>query len=167
MSTAEDYVVDGPPAADVPTDPVELDRFIDWRLRRIRQEREQQLRNTDIARAEIERYTKWLDEANATHQHSIDYLTEQVRMAVLSGYDFGKKKSRKLPNGTIGFSLKGGGVSITDMAAAVAFAREVGIEVKESVGVSKVKEYMESTGKPLPFVEVEEKRDVFYVKVEG
>jgi hypothetical protein len=149
----------------VPTDPVELDRFIDWRLRRIRQEREQQLRNTDIARAEIERYTKWLDEANATHQHSIDYLTEQVRMAVLSGYDFGKKKSRKLPNGTIGFRVKGGRTTISDMAAAVAFAREHGVPLKESVGVTELKEYIESTGAELPFVEVEPKSDEFYVKV--
>jgi hypothetical protein len=153
-----------PPAGDVPADPVELDRWIDWRLRRIAQERAQMERNTDIARAEIERYTRWLDEANATHANSIAWLEGQVEQAA-RGYDFGKKKSRRLPHGTFGYRQAGGRATIMDMAAAVAFARQHDVPVKESVSTAELKAFIESTGAELPFVEIEPKQDHFYVKV--
>lgn len=166
MSTAEQSIDIGPSFDEAPADPVELDRWIDWRLRRIQQLVQQQKKNAEVVRTEIEKLTEWRDGENASLQRSIDWFEQQV-VAAAHGYDFGDKKSRKLPHGTFGKRLVGGRTVITDMAAAVAFAREKGVPVKvvESVMVSDIKEYIESTGESLPFVEQDEKRDEYYVKV--
>jgi sugar phosphate isomerase/epimerase len=173
MSTAEQYAgieIGGPSTSEAPPDDaVERDRWIDWRLRRIRQELEAIGRNNALANAEIERYTKWREDANAGHVRTIEWLEEQVRLAAM-GYEFpGKAKSRKLPSGAFGFRAAGGRTVINDMAAAVEFAREKGIPVKvtETVGVTEMKEYIESTGDVPEFVEQEPKVDKFFVRMEG
>jgi hypothetical protein len=162
MSAAE-YEVSAPDT-DIPANPVELDRWIGWRLRRIANERAEMDRNMAVAKAEIERYTAWLEEENAGHARSIEWLESQIRAAAQT-YDFGSKRSRKLAEGTFGFRTTPGKTAITDPDAAVAFAKEHGIPVKESVGVREIKEYIDSTGEALPFVEQTPPVDTFYVKV--
>jgi hypothetical protein len=149
-----------------PSDPIALDMFIDWRLRRIAQERAEIARNTAVAQAEIARYQQWLEDANSSHHATIAWLESQLR-EVARVYDFHGKKSRKLPHGTIGFRQQGGRTTILNMEAAIAFAREHAIPVKvtETVSTTAIKEYIESTGETLPFVEVEPKVDAFYVKI--
>jgi type IV secretory pathway VirJ component len=161
MSAAE-YEVNAPDT-DIPANPVELDRWIGWRLRRIANERAEMDRNMAVAKAEVERYTAWLEEENASHARSIEWLESQVRAAAQT-YDFGSKRSRKLAEGTFGFRTTPGKTAITDPDAAVAFAKAKGIPVKESVGVREIKEWIDSTGEVPEFVEQTPPVDTFYVK---
>jgi phage host-nuclease inhibitor protein Gam len=153
-------------SVNAPHDPVELDRWIGFRLRRIAQLKEEIERNHAIAQAEIDRYTTWRDDQNRSLLSSVHYLEDQIRMASLA-YDFGTKKSRTLAEGTFGYQQTGGSVKITNMTAAVVWAKQHGYEdsIKETIGVKPIKEYIESTGEAPEFVEVEPKVDAFYVKV--
>jgi phage host-nuclease inhibitor protein Gam len=151
---------------DIPTGLVELDAWLEWRLQKLASIRAEMERNQAVAQGEHDRITSWLDEQNATLQRNAEWLQDQIHQASLA-YDFGSKKSRKLPSGTFGFEQRGGSVKITDMAAAVRWAKEHGFadSVKETIGVTPIKQYIESTGETPAFVTVEPKVDHFYVKV--
>jgi hypothetical protein len=113
----------------------------------------------------LEAVANWLAEENAIKQRQVDYLTTQIRaFAPRYPYERGKK-SRKLPWGRLGSKKVGGALEILDMEAAVKFAREHGMPVKEEVGKTPLKEYIEATGKTLPFVEVDPKRDEYFVEI--
>jgi hypothetical protein len=113
----------------------------------------------------LEIVANWLAEENAAKLRTIAYLEQQIRVyAPRYPYERGKK-SRKLPWGKLGSKLVGGALTIIDMDAAVKFAREHGMPVKEEVGKTPLKEYIESTGETLPFVEVDPKRDEYFVEI--
>jgi hypothetical protein len=155
-------------AEAAPSNPRELDGWIGWRLRRIAAARAEMEHNMAVARAEIEKYTRWVEEENAGHARTIEWMESQIRAAAMS-YDFGTKRSRRLADGTFGFRTTPGKLTITDPVEAVEFARMRGIPVKvvESVGVRELKEFIDSTGETLPFVEQTPPTDTFFVRVDA
>jgi hypothetical protein len=107
----------------------------------------------------------WVADENAGKQKQFDYLTARIR-ALAGHYPYERnRKSRKLPWGKLGSRKAGGALTIVDMAAAVAFAREKGMPITETVGKTPIKEYVNSTGERLDFVEVEPVREEYFVEI--
>lgn len=83
---------------------VDTDEKANWALRKIKQFQEQQKENTALAEAEIEKIDEWLKSENEKLQGDIDYFTSLVaEYAIKKREDDPKFKSKKLPNGRMGF----------------------------------------------------------------
>ena len=83
---------------------VDTDEKANWALRKIKQFQEQQKENTALAEAEIEKIDAWLKSENEKLQGDIDYFTSLVaEYAIKKREDDPKFKSKKLPNGRMGF----------------------------------------------------------------
>lgn len=129
----------------IPTDPVQRDAEIDAALERLAELEAEVEQNNQIAERRMDTIRLWRDAENERLSGNLDYWRMRIN-ALVTGYDFGKKKSRNLPHGTFGTRQKGGGIEIIDADAALAFAKSKGIPLKESVGKTALKEWHESTG---------------------
>lgn len=77
----------------------------------------------------------------------------------------GKKKSRRLPNGVLGYRTRPAAVHVTDPAAALAWAREnVPGAVTESLDKKAMGDALLANGQSVPFVDFQPAGDVFYIK---
>lgn len=75
----------------------------DWVLSKIAKCRARMQENEAYAKKQIEKFTTWLDEVNAMENESISYFENVLKPYLESAIVGTKKKSVKLPNGTIGF----------------------------------------------------------------
>src|SRR5699024_8511341 len=80
------------------------DKKANWVLRKIKENNEQKIKNTEIAEEEIYKIEEWLDQVNQPLERNNDYL-----QGLLAEYAMQKKqenpkiKSLKLPNGNLQF----------------------------------------------------------------
>lgn len=75
----------------------------DWVLGKIAKCRARMQENEVYAKKQIEKFTTWLEEVNAMENESISYFEIVLQPYLESAIAGTKKKSVKLPNGTIGF----------------------------------------------------------------
>jgi phage host-nuclease inhibitor protein Gam len=77
----------------------------------------------------------------------------------------GKRKSKTLPHGVIGYRTKPAGVSITDPAAALAWAKDnLPAAVVEALDRKALADRLLDTGKALPFAALQSAEEVFYIR---
>jgi phage host-nuclease inhibitor protein Gam len=158
-----------PAPQDLATGPeTQLDVRLDWLLSRLGRLQAEIKRNSDVADARVEQIRTWQASANESLERQCGYLEHLISLIGIN-YDYGKKRSRSLPSGTVGFRKRPPSVEIWDAEKAVRFAQERGIEVqtKEWVTKTDLRKYIETTGE-LPEgaadgVEYVEGGDVFYV----
>ena len=77
----------------------------------------------------------------------------------------GKSKSKRLPHGVLGYRTRPAGVSLTDPAAALAWAREnLPTAVIEGLDKKVLAERLLDTGEALPFAALQPSEEVFYIR---
>jgi hypothetical protein len=119
-----------------PTDPAERDALIDEALERIREANAEIAHNNAVAQRRMDTVALWRDGENGKVEARTAFWRQRIE-ALTAGYDYGKKRSRNLANGTFGLRTKPGRVEILDMAKAVEFARLSNLPVKVREEVAK------------------------------
>lgn len=119
---------------------------------------------------EIERIRARASELREAHTKRLEWLGERYTpmLADFAARELDGKKERsiKLLSGKIGFRRNPSSLSITDTAAALEWAKDNlpdAVQIKESVGVSPLKSYVEGTGESLDFVAYVAPFDKFYM----
>jgi phage host-nuclease inhibitor protein Gam len=158
-----------PAVQDLASGPAtELDVRLDWLLSRLARVQAEIKRNSDVATARVQQIRTWEASANESLDRQCGYLEHLISLIGIN-YDYGKKRSRSLPNGTVGFRKRPPSVEIWDAEKAVAFALQRGIKVEQKtwVGKTELRKHIESTGElpegAIDGVEYVEGGDVFYV----
>ena len=167
------------------TEPVERwklsDRevYIDGVLKRLQRLNAEKARNVAVFNAELDVLRVWRDTELDRHEKGIAYLEGLVREVAprnvdefVATFGNGKKKSRTLPHGKVGFRAKAATVQVLDEDRAVRWAKGCDVEVKTRQNILKkpVLDYIKTTGDfpdgeddGLEFVEA---IDVFFVTPE-
>jgi len=158
--TAEEVaalIADAPapnPCAFVPTDAA----GVDWVLGKIADARARAARireNAELMARTEERAAEALEwKFGGALQH---FLREQT--------EGGKKKSVRLFHGVIGYRTRPAGVSVTDPAAALCWAKEnLPAAVTEGLDKKALSDRLTATGEALPFAAFQPAEEVFYIK---
>lgn len=150
----------------VPSNTAEYDSYILWQMRKIRRANAEMAHNDQVAREEIARVENWRDAEKARLQHDVDYA-ESLILHIARAYDFGGRKSRKLPLGEFGSRSNPASIKVVDESAMLAFAKahDIPVKVKESVAVKDLKEYTESSGMLPDGVEAVPGSETWFVRV--
>lgn len=90
--------------------------------------------------AQLERIDEWVDAATAKDRRSAEFFEGHLQRWALRLRDESDTKSVKLPSGVVNTRETAATFEIADDAAAVAVARRHGVEVKESVTVTALKQ---------------------------
>jgi hypothetical protein len=162
--TSDDFIVDN------------LDKA-EWAVRKIASYEAAKREAEDLAKKRIDQIKAWLDSEKATNDKQIEYLSELVRPFAEGRLKDAKKRSLKLPCGTIGFRkaqpkfdfdndklLPWAKVNVPDQ-----------VETKESVKWGELKKTLAfeqgkaitKDGEVVPGIMVTEQPDSFYVKVDA
>lgn len=148
----------------------------DWALSRIADLEAEQEENERIAAAAIQRIKDRLAGMNAKAERGVRFFSgkvqafaERERDLLLKG---GKKRSRELVHGVIGWRASRGGLKVTDEAKLLAWARAQPVEsevlrVKEEPALSVIGEHFERTGEVPDGMEPKEASEAFFVKAKG
>lgn len=144
-------------------DPANLDACLDHLLEKLHEREEEISRNAAIMTRRIAMIQAWERDANGSLERECRWIRQEIE-ALARGYDFGRKKSRALPNGTFGFRARPATLEVVDPEAAVAFAEERGLPIKKSIGVTPLKEHMKATGEIPEGCEYVEGTETFYIK---
>ncbi|MGI4788797.1 MAG: hypothetical protein ACRYFS_08100 [Janthinobacterium lividum] len=140
------------PAAFVPTDAA----GVDWVLGKMADARAQRIRENAELMARAEERS-----AEALEWKYGAALQTWLR-AELAGT---AKKSKRLFHGVLGYRQKPAGVSVTDPAAALSWAKEnLPAAVTEGLDKKVLAEQLLSTGEALAFAKLSPAEDVFYIK---
>lgn len=128
---------------------------LDYLLERRREIERQIESNNEVARRRISMIQSWRDEENAVLGRQVEWLDRKVRelAPVLRLGEDGNKKSKRLPNGEVGFRKQRDTVDIVDQGLAVSFAEahDIPVKIKKSVNKTPLIEWVQSTGKePTP-----------------
>lgn len=108
--------------------------------------------NDEIAKRRTEAVRAWQESENEKLNARASWLTFEIAQAAPEDGDAFKdvygKKSRSLPNGSVGFRAGRDSVDITDMEAAVKYAVGNAIDVTVNTSVSKTElmAYVKATG---------------------
>lgn len=154
------------PVSEDLDDPVNTDVALDHYLEQLRERESEIERNAQIMTRRMAMIQAWERDANGRIERECQWLRQMIE-ALGRQYDFGKKKSRALPNGTFGFRAKPATLEITDPTAALAFAEANGLPIKKSVGVTPLKEHFKATGEIPDGCEYVEPEETFYVRAGG
>jgi hypothetical protein len=167
MSTAEEMVREPEPVEAIPSSPVDLDEWCEWKLRQIAAAQQEIERNRELAERERAKIDRWLDDANAGHETRVSYLTTILQQAARAFPFEGKKKSRKLISGTFGFRHRAARLALADEEAAKSFAvlHDIPLKVTEEVQIGALKEWWQSTGIVPAGTEVVPEAEDFYCEV--
>jgi len=160
---------------------IKSDDAANWALRKIKQAEQNIANRAELVKREIERIQRWAEQADQDDKASINFFT-----VALQGYykeltdkgRLGKRKSYKLPCGTIG-TRKKQAVLERDDEKLMPLARQYGLtetveklkwaEFKKKVMVKGYQAFDVETGELLDGVTVVEKEEEdgnFYVKTE-
>lgn len=135
---------------------------LDWALSRIADLEAERAENEQLKQEAIARIEAKAEKLNRSVDHGLAFFRSRVavyahthRAELLKG---GKKKSRKLPHGTIQFKKVGGGYEVTDAEALLAWARQQPAEaevlrIREEPALAAIKKHVESTGEVPPGLE--------------
>jgi len=148
----------------------------DWCLERMAALEREQRENTEAAEERIEMIRARNENLNARLARGVEFFRRRLqtfadahRDELLMG---GKKKSRALMHGSIGWRKAGGGLVVKDEAALLEWARKQPVEaevlrVTEAPAIGAIKALFRTTGEVPPGADVEPERDEFQVKTEG
>lgn len=146
---------------------------LDWCLRRIAELEAEIAENNAVAAARIAEVKARTEKLNATAQRGVEFFencartfAEQNRELLLKG---GKKKSRALPSGTVGWRKSGGRARKADEAALLEWARQQPVEkgfvrIAEEPAWDVIKTHVELTGEDVPGVEFEPEGEELQIK---
>lgn len=150
-----------PVSDDATTTDVVLDHY----LEQLREREAEIARNREVAERRKAMIDQWLSDALAGHEREAKWLRQQIE-AFARDYDFGRRKSRSLPHGTIGYRARPDTLEIVDPAAALAFAKAYGLETKETVNKTPLLQYFKAGGVVPDGCEYVEGAETFYVRTE-
>lgn len=151
------------PVSEDLDDPVNTDVAIDRYLAALSEREAEILRNAQVATRRIDMIQAWLRDANARAEREAQWLRGMIE-AFAKDYDFGKKKSRGLPSGTIGYRGRPATLEVTDPAAAVAFALANGLETKTTVAKTPLLAHFKATGEIPDGCEYVEGAETFFIR---
>lgn len=146
---------------------------LDWALERIAALEAEQASNAAIIEEKIAWLKLRLERINATPANGIAFFKGRIgeyaqahRDELLGG---GKKKSRTLPHGSVGWKKVGGGLKVLDKDALLNWAREQPVElglvrIKEEPAVDEVKRAFKTNGEVPPGCDVDPERDELVIK---
>lgn len=158
----EHWTIDGPSS-------------LNWALERMSEQQAQIDENDALAKEAVERIRARLEECNAPARRSLAYFEGQIKLYAESHrgelIGGGKKKSRALPAGTIGWRKSGGKIVIMDEAACLAWARQQPIEadlvrVKVEPNKTAINDWFKANGEVPPGCELEPEAEAIYIKPE-
>lgn len=145
----------------------------DWALSRIADLEEELAENNVVLEQAMARIRSRTEKLNEQITKGITFFRSALaayahehRDALLKG---GKKKSRSLLHGSIGWKQAGGDLKVQDRDALLVWARTQPVEkefvrIKEEPAVDAVKRHFKLTGEVPPGCEVEPEREDFTVK---
>lgn len=149
---------------------------LDWALSRIADLEREQAENTAIVEEHIARLRLRLEKLNAKAERGLKFFRSQVqafadahRAELLGG---GKKKSRALPHGTVGWKKVPAKAVVTDEAALLEWARKQPVErevlrVKEEPAWSAIKALIEEGVELPPGTELTPEGETLTIKASG
>lgn len=147
----------------IPRSP-DLDAKVDRALEKLAEIEREIAENGEVARRRIEMIESWREEENAKLTHRHEWISRRLQLIAL-GYDFGDKKSRKLPHGTFGFRRSRDTVEVVDEELAVAWAeRACPDAVKKRVIKTPLIKWVKESGVIPDGCEWVEGRDEFFVR---
>jgi phage host-nuclease inhibitor protein Gam len=145
----------------------------DWALSRVSDLEAELAENNAVAEEAIARIQSRADKLNERVQKGITFFRSALaayayahRDELLKG---GKKKSRALLHGSLGWKKAGGDLKVQDREALLAWARTQPVEkaflrIKEEPAVDEVKRHFKASGEIPPGCDVEPEREDFVVK---
>lgn len=148
---------------------------LEWALERLAAVQTEIAENQRVAEQSIARIQARTANINANAQRSADFFEAAILAYAKAHKDEllkgGRKKSRALPGGTVGWRRQGGGLKVVDENAALGWAKTQPLElklvrVKEEVAKSAVNKYFASVGEVPPGFDLEPEVEVAYVKVD-
>lgn len=98
-----------------------IDARMDYFLELLAEMEREDAHDAAVARARVDQINRWLEVQRERREKRTAYLHSQIEL-MADGYDFGRKKSRDLPHGVVGFRKKAASVEIVDKAAAIEWA---------------------------------------------
>ena len=149
---------------------------LDWALSRVADLEREMAENERLAALAIERIRLRTLKLNERAARGVQFFSGRIReyaelhrAELLGG---GKKKSRALVHGTVGWRKKGGGLSVTDVEALLAWARAQPVEaellrIKEEPALSAIKKHYAATGEVPDGCDVEPEVEEFTLKTEA
>jgi phage host-nuclease inhibitor protein Gam len=122
--------------------------------------------NVQQLKAQHEKFISRAKNREALFSSYLKAYAEENKDVLLKG---GRKKSRELYNGTLGWRSPSPGLEVKDDAALLAWAKEQPEELglvrtKEEPAVAKIQEHFKATGEVPPGTEPRPDKDVFYAK---
>lgn len=144
----------------------------DWALRRLAELQRTVAENEAVLKASIERLKERTKRLNAQHERGIAFFEGKLRefaeprkAELLTG----KKKSRSLPSGDIGWRSVAEKLAVVDEAAAIEWARTQPVEsellrIKEEVNKAALAAHYRESGEVPPGCDVSPAREEFHVK---
>lgn len=146
---------------------------LDWALSRIADLQREIAENERVAEAAKIRIDSRTALLNARAVRGVEFFEGRIReYALLHRKDLlggGKKKSRTLAHGSVGWRNRGGGFKCNDKDSLLAWARQQPVELgfvrlKEEADWSAIKAYCETSGEVPPGVDVEPEAEELQVK---
>lgn len=145
----------------------------DWALRRLGELEKEVADNKRIEAADILRVKARTAKLNATAARGVAFFESHLRAyadahrAELLGS--GKKKSRSLQHGSIGWRKTGGKLKVVDAEALLDWARGQPVEenlvrTKEEPAIDEIKRFMKNTGELPPGAELEPEGEEIHLK---
>jgi hypothetical protein len=152
--------------AEPARDRVYADAELDMLLERLGAVEAEAARNREVAALRVEQIRAWAEGANRPLETRAGWLRLAIQ-ARAEAYDYGSKKSRSLPHGSFGLRRRADTLEVTDPAAALAFAKANGLEVKESVNKTPLLHHFKATGELPDGTEFRSGADEFFIKATG
>jgi hypothetical protein len=116
--------------------PSEAERECDRLLLALASVREEIAANKRVHDADADRVAQWFNRVNASPVRQEAWLLDMIEHVAQFVPTFGKKKSRDLPHGVIGWRKNPERIVVEDEAAALAWAKARGLPVKTAETVA-------------------------------
>lgn len=144
------------------TDTIQVDARLDHFLERVKLIRWQIQQNEGVAKLRAAEIEDWKVGTNRGHERRIEWLESEIER-LTDGYDYGRKKSRKLPNGSFGWRSLPDKIDIVEPGRAIAFAesRALDVTVEKRVSKTTLMKHVEATG------EIPDVDDGGFLHIEG
>lgn len=145
----------------------------DWALRRLAELQRQVDENNEVCRASVERMKERTRKLNASAERGVAFFAGALQQYAEAHREQllgkGKKKSRGLPSGDIGWRTVPEKVAVLDEAAAIAWARAQPVEsellrIREEVSKPALAAHYRETGEVPPGCDVTPAREEFQAK---
>lgn len=146
---------------------------LDWAMKRRGELEAMQRANDALFKETVERLKLRLERLNKPLQNGVAFFTAAIHAYVITHrtelIGTGRKKSRALLYGTVGFRKSGGGLEVKDADALLAWARtqpvELGyVRITEAPALAEIKRAHKASGELFPGTDLAPESEEFYVK---